>query len=431
MIDSTTTRPLIRPHGNGEVSPSDDYSKLESSGKEEIFPGYLNPGRTDEDKEKWASDTDDLAKWSIRSHIVEAALKIPSYFLTHSEFDDSWIAKIIFTVERITGTVGDMFRNSIYGHRDNNGNRDDNVGAEEFTRSEGNKNSWIPSLSIFNNELQTKGKFLVALLGLISPSIANDVEWAGVRLFDGMWWRNMGINIAFGPNFTNKLYKQITNKLLGKDSNALNNTEEKITWDFVKSKFQKHLCEVKNSWNQYRNSKPDSQEKNKSLMTIYQNLDRTISCFTPIINWLNVLGDLARPIARRLDIQGLPRTTIRLLSVIDRPILWLNNIFRFYLPEKILRGDQNRNKLFPWITLSDLLLTSTITDIFDFGLIIAENKIKESSGSIQHLIEIGRRLKDSAQDIYFSARRRRGLEEFNKQKSLYEKLENPGYEESN
>ena len=139
--------------GLGEISPPDDYSKPESSGKQEVFAGYLNesPARTEDTKKNWAVDTDNLAKNSIRTYILEAILKIPSYFLTHSELSDTWVAKAVFTIERITGTFGDMFRNMIYGHKDSNGNRDDNVGAEEFTRSEEDKKSWIPSLALFNN----------------------------------------------------------------------------------------------------------------------------------------------------------------------------------------------------------------------------------------------------------------------------------------
>ncbi|OGI09776.1 MAG: hypothetical protein A3I68_05440 [Candidatus Melainabacteria bacterium RIFCSPLOWO2_02_FULL_35_15] len=401
--------------GLGEISPPDDYSKPESSGKQEVFAGYLNesPARTEDTKKNWAVDTDNLAKNSIRTYILEAILKIPSYFLTHSELSDTWVAKAVFTIERITGTFGDMFRNMIYGHKDSNGNRDDNVGAEEFTRSEEDKKSWIPSLALFNNELQTKGKFLISALGLVSPAIANDLEWVCIRLFDGMWWRNMGINIAYGPNFSNKLYKTIWNKLFkgNEDENKVTKNDDTINWNFIKNRFSSHIGKLKNAWNKYKTSKSLSCEEK---LNISQHLDKTISCFTPIVNWLSVFGGITRPLARRFDIQGLPRTIIRILSVIDRPLIWLTNIFRFYIPEKLTHGPEDRNKLFPSVTLSDLLLASTIADIFDFGLIVGENKIKESSGSLQHLVEIGRKLKASASDVYFSARRRKGLEEIKK-----------------
>ena len=402
--------------GYGEISPFDDYANPKSSGKEEIFAGYLNgytnndaPGRTDYDRKKWAEDTDDLAKHSIRFHLVEAILKIPTYFLTHSDFDDTWIAKTVFTAERMTGACGDMFRNQIYGHKDKNGNRDDNVGAEEFTKSEKEKDSWIPSLGIINNQLQTKGRFLVAALGLVNLDLANDLDWAFINLFDSMWWRNMGSNLAFGPNFSTKLYRTISSKLFGKKDNA---SEDTISWEYVKSKFQEHKTKLAQSWNELnRTDKADTEKIKECKIKISQHIDKTISSFTPIINWLNVFGDIARPIARRLDIQGLPRTLIRMLSVIDKPLEWCRNIFRFYIPEKLMQGDQDRNKLFPSITLDDLLLASTIADVFDVASILDENKLKESSGNLQHLIEIGRRLKDSAQDIYFSAKRRRPFEE--------------------
>ncbi len=395
----------------GEISPQDDYANPKSSGKKNVFAGYLNdaPERSENDKKKWAADTDNLAKYSIRSHILEAILKIPSYFLMQSDFDDTWIGKAVFTTERITGACGDMFRNQIYGHRDKKGNWDDNVGAEEFTIAEEDKNSPVPSLGTLNNEVQTKGKFVVAALGLVNPEIANDLEWAGVRLLDGMWWRNMGNNLAYGPNFSNKLYKTIFSRFSGDKTNG-----DQISWDYVKGKFQEHLTETKKWWGEFKTTSKSNTEKRKEcLINLSQHLDRTIACFTPVINWLNVFGDIARPIARRLGIGGLPRSTIRILSVIDRPITWLNNFFRFYIPEKLTHSDKDRNKLFPFITLPDLWLTSTVADIFDFGFILGENRLKESSGSIKHLVEIGRRLKDSAQDIYFSARRRRGLEEMN------------------
>ncbi len=401
-------------YGKGEISPPDDYSKPESSGKSEIFAGYLNdaPGRTETDKKNWADDTNKDAERSIRWHLLEGILKIPSYFLFQSDFSNTWIGKAIFTAEKMTGALGDRFRNQIYGHKDRNENRDDNVGAEEFTKSEADKDSWIPSLGLVNNQFQTKGRFLVSALGLISPDIANDLDWAFIQLFDSMWWRNMGTNIAFGPNFSHKLYKTAFSWLTrNKDKNQGN----KITWDYAKNKFQEHKTEAAKWWGEFkRTNKSDSEKRKECLINASLNLDKTISSFTPIINWLNVFGDIARPIARRLDFQGLPRTMIRLLSVIDRPLVWANNIFRFYIPEKLICDDKDRNKLFPSVTLSDLLLTSTIADMFDFGFTIGENKLNESSGNLQHLIEIGRRLKDSAQDIYFAARRRKGLEELDK-----------------
>ena len=405
-------------YGYGEIAPFDDYRKPSSSGKKEVFGGYLNDptDRTETDRKKWAEDTDDLAKHSIRFHILETILKIPTYFLTHSDFHDTWIAKAVFTAERMTGACGDMFRNQIYGHKDKNGNRDDNVGAEEFTKSEKEQNSWIPSLGIINNQLQTKGRFLVAALGLVNLDIANDLDWAFINLFDSMWWRNMGNNLAFGPNFSHKLYKSIAGKFFGTEDGSpedkTKNNKNEISWNYIKNKFQEHKTELAKSWNELNRADKSNPERIKECkINISQHLDKTISCFTPIINWLNVFGDIARPIARRLDIQGLPRTLIRSLSVIDKPLEWCRDIFRFYLPEKLMRDDKDRNKLFPSVTLADLIPAYTFVDMLDFGFIVGENRLKESSGNLQHLIEIGRRLKDSAQDIYFSVRRRRPFEE--------------------
>ena len=410
---STTKNSL---YGYGEIAPFDDYSKPESSGKEETFAGYFNKGRSEEDKKKWAQDTNEDAEWSIRWHLLETILKIPTYFLTHSDFDDTWVAKACFTVERMTGACGDMFRNKIYGHKDKNGNRDDNVGAEEFTKSEEDNNSKLPSLAIINNQLQTKGRFLVAALGLVNLDIANDLDWAVINLFDSMWWRNMGNNLAFGPNFSHKLYKSIAGKFFGTEDGSsedkTKNNKNEISWNYIKNKFQEHKTEFSKSWNEFRRtSKLDAEKRNECLVKVSQSTDKIVSCFTPIINWLNVFGDIARPIARRLDIQGLPRTIIRSLSVIDKPLEWCRDIFRFYVAEKSIRGEKDRNKLFPSVTLADLIPAYTFVDMLDFGFIVGENRLKESSGNLQHLIEIGRRLKDSAQDIYFSARRRRPFEE--------------------
>jgi len=156
-------------------------------------------------------------------------------------------------------------------------------------------------------------------------------------------------------------------------------------------------------------------------MKLCQSADKVSSVFLSMVSWINMFGDIARPIARRLNITGIPRNIIRLCSVIDRPFVWFVNIFRFYLPEKHLQKrerehPENKRKTFNHIGVPDLLLGSVIGDAADFLLIAFEDKIKESSGSIQHLVEIVRRLKDSVSDIYFSARRRRAALELHPQK---------------
>ena len=111
---------------------------------------------------------------------------------------------------------------------------------------------------------------------------------------------------------------------------------------------------------------------------------------------------------------GFSRNFIRILSIIDRPFSWVTNLFRFYLPEKYIQNKENKDnehKSPIHLSSSDLLLGSIIGDMADFGLTIFEDKVKETSGNLNDLVEIARRVKDSASNIYFSARRKRGNEE--------------------
>lgn len=361
-------------YGHSEVAPRSDL-------KEKNFEGFANKTgkRDDGDIKTWAEDIASHANHSIYAHVAEFILKIPSYFISHSDLNDTWWAKSIFAIERITGTFGDMFRNSIYSHRDRNSNLDDDIGAEIHAGDNPNH-----SLGIINNHAQTKGKFLVGVLGFINPTLANDLEWSIVRALDGWWWRRMGVNLAFGEDFGKKLFNG------------------KITWKFVVNKFKEHCKGAKDSW------------KKSSFLDFCQHSDKIASSFLPVVNCLNIFGDLARPIARRLDLSGIPRNTIRILSAIDRPFFWLTNMFRFYLPEKYIQNSQlkeSNGKVFNHLSYSDLLLGSTIGEIADFTLLAFEDKVKESSGMIQHLVEIIRKAIQSTSDIYFSVRRKRALEE--------------------
>ena len=63
------------------------------------------------------------------------------------------------------------------------------------------------------------------------------------------------------------------------------------------------------------------------------------------------------------------------------------------------------------------MIGAIIGDMADFGLIIFEDKVKETSGNLNDLVEIARRVKDSASNIYFSARRRRAQENIPKPNS--------------
>ena len=384
----------------GEVSPHDDYGSTAN----ENFTGYFNS-----ENKNWANDTADLAKKSIYSHMVELVLKIPNYFIFNSDFQDEWWAKGIFTAERLTGTLGDMFRNHIYSHIDENGEYDDNLGAEKYAEGK-YKDSSSHNLGVINNQTQTKGKFLVAALGFISPELANDLEWAVVRSLDGWWWRNMGINLAFGPGFGQNLFNKFF-PFLKNNSNSNENPRNQATWESVKNKFKENFNNAKSYWSKFKTTHQDNKgERQENFLNFCKFADKTTSSFLPVVNFLNMVGDLARPIARRLDITGLPRNFIRILSIIDRPFLWSVNLFRFYFPEKCIHSslDQDhKHRLFRFLSLSDLNLFSTVVDVGDFASILFEDKIKESTGSVNHLVEIARRIKDSASDIYISTRRRR------------------------
>lgn len=355
-------------YGYSEVAPFSDY-------KERDFPGFNNPPHTT--KKDWAKDTLEKSNNSIKAYICELILKIPSYFVSQSDYSNTWWAKGIFTLERATGTIGDMFRNQIYAHKDKTTNKmDDIIGAEISCGEDPNH-----SLAVINNQIQTKWRFLISALGLVSPVLANDLEWVGARAPDSCWWRNMGINLAYGTDFKKKLY----NTLLKREG-------DKLTWDFIKSKFTDPIKNIRTSQGDF--------------LKLCQNTDKLASSFLPVVNALNIFGDISRPIARRLGITGIPRNVIRILSVIDKPFFWITNLFRFYLPEKHIQKTKEDNT-HGHLSYSDLLAASTIGDILDFGFLLFEDKIKDSSGNINHIAGILRRITSSLSDIYFSARRQR------------------------
>ena len=116
---------------------------------------------------------------------------------------------------------------------------------------------------------------------------------------------------------------------------------------------------------------------------------------------------ILRPIFRRLNIEGVPRNIVRLLSAVDRPFFWFTNFFRYYLPEKLTQNTESKQHGITDVMDSPhLLLASIAGDVIDFGTLMFEDSIKESSGMINHLIQVTRRVSQSASDIYFSARRK-------------------------
>lgn len=362
-------------YGHSEVNPWTD-------GKDRDFHGF--------ETKDWAKDTGHLAKNSVNFHLAELLLKIPSYFIFKSDLKDQWWAKVMFVIERMTGTFGDMFRNFIYGHKDKDGKRDDNVGLETHAGS-------YDKLAIgeWNYHAQTKGKFITSILGFISPELANDLEWAIIRSLDSIWWRNMGIHLAHGPTYG----KQLFNKFFGDSKDTKSNIN-------IFKNAKDHFNNAQEAWKKYRSGKESKNEEEKSngFLNFCQYTDKVASSFMPIVNALNLIGDFGRPIARRLGITGISRNAFRILSVIDKPFFWFTHLFRFYLPEKFTQKEEGINR-------SDLLLGGVAADVIDFGLLVFEDKIKDTSGSLNQFVELARKFKDSAYDIYFSARRKRGLEE--------------------
>lgn len=391
---TATISPLTCTHS--EVRPYDDHSTE--------FNGFNNSPekRTPENKRKWANDTGNLARHSFYFYCMEVPLRLVTHFVENSEFGETWLANLAYSAERLFGMSGDVYRNLIYGHKDKNGDLDDNLGLEKFEREKHGINS---SLSVGNANYysQTGGKLSLVLLGLFNAEWANDIEWAVVNNLESCWWRGMSTHLAFGADFSTKVFNTLRSPFQNVED------KNKITWEFIKNTFQGHIANVKKSFSEYRNlNSSDKIQKAEKRIELSQNIDRTVSAFAPLFNFLSITGGILRPIARRLELEGFTRNFPRLLSVIDKPLIWCNNIFRFYIPEKIKElNDKNRDKdgLFNFLHTPDMLLASTLGSIADFGSIIFEDHIKESSGNIKHLVDISRELTKSFEEGYFSLRR--------------------------
>lgn len=357
------------------------------------FEKPKNAQKPDEDfvsqaDKKWALDTHKKANDSLYAHLIEFPLKIVSYFVLHSDFKSNIWTKLVSAAEDLSGFFGDRARNQIYSHKNEKGEYDDVLGEQNFTS--GNKSDF--TLGNINNFIQTKAELLLTPLSLINPELANDIQWAVVKNIDGCWWRNMSVERAFGANFWSDLFKS------GGSGLAV-----------IKDKFIENFSNLKKSFSNYRNG-----PKDKDLtLDLCNKADKAVCTFMPIVQCLNTFGDLARPLARRFEIEGFTRNAVRFLSMIDRPFAWATNYLRFYKPEKTLKNERHPDdKVLPDSfpnepgDKSDFLKFSIFGDMFDFATVIFEDKIKESSGMMNHLIEIIRRVTCSASDIYFSTRRK-------------------------
>ena len=378
----------VDPEARSESAPNDDYASIG-------FTGLGNKNQSKEDKEKWATDTKNLAKTSKLFYLLELPLKIISYFTFNSEEGDTATSKGLFIAERLTSTTAGMFRNRIYSHKNSKGELDDNVGAEIWASKEEHfgdkKTAWLSKL---NNALQTKYRFAVPLLGLFNTDLANDIDNAFFRMIDSSWWRKMALNSGFYPGIVQDLLTKWGNCFTGKGKHP-------PTWDFVKNQFSKHLDNAKKSKEEFNTAKPD--ERTGALLKWCNHMDQVTAILLPFISFpSNLFGDTIRPILRRLDLTGPSRTIVRTLSVADRSLVGINYWFRHYLPETIAEHKQGITSIFK---PSNLYLASLVGDVLDLPLTLFENKINESPPLIQHFVELMRMIKDSAFDMFWSAKR--------------------------
>ena len=415
-----TSCKAISRNGYSEVRPRDDYRGE--------FSGFRNRtnSRGKQEINKWANDTYNLATKSFYLYFFSAPLKFLRHFVESSDYSDSFAANAVYASERLFGMLGDVHRNFIYGHKDSEGNRDDNLGAQDHEIEKHGHDSTL-SIGRMNYYSQTGGKLLLLGVGLFNSEIANDIEWAVVNTLDRWWWRGMGSNLAFGSDFGKRAWDSFTGQAIV-DENG--NTENPVSWKFLKGKFTEHLRNTRKALRNFTNTDKSNKRRRKEyLLDFCEHADRTVSCFSPIVNGITVAGSILRPIARRLELGGWSRDLIRTASVIDKPLIWLNNIFRFYIPERFISGRkdplQSKNNLFNFFKIPDILLLSTGGSIVDFfSQSFFENVVKEKSGSIKHMLDLTGDFTKNLEEMYLSLRRtyaKRDIE-VEKRKSMYEKL---------
>ena len=369
----------------GEACTIDDYETLG-------FKGYNNDTRTTKESNKWAKETSLLATKSLAFYGLEFVFKLSSYLFKQLDDEDRLSTRIYFGAERLFGTFAGMFRNKIYGRED------DNLGAEkEAEKHFGDKST--AGLSQLNNFLQTKARFLIPVIGLFKPSLANDIDCGVINVVDSAWWRNMSLNSGFYPGVVQDTLVKFKNFFTGNRDNAQENNLPSLGY---------LTRQAKEHWNSAMGCKQKSKEatgneKNRFQLLYYKYMDQFTSVIMPFICLpSNLFGDTFRPIARRLGLEGLPRNITRVLSVADRSILGINYWFRFFKTEQLL--EQKHNVPFKFRS-SNLYLASLVGDVIDLPLTIFEDRIKESSGWIQHAIEVMRIVKDSSFNAFWAARR--------------------------
>ena len=370
----------------GEVYTIDDHESVN-------FNGYNNQNRSKVDIKKWAEDTKSLGEWSNLFHLIEIPLKIISYFVSFYSTKKGFWSRGFFALERLADTLGGMFRNNIYNHRDSRGNKDDNLGAEdpEKNKSGDHATHWI---STINHFLQTKGRFLIPVIGLFSPTLANELDWGVLGTVDSIRWKRAASNSAFYPGFLQDLYLRIFNMVRPQKSSSNNNVP---IWKVITSQIKKHFNDARSTWREFKSATSDGSERKKILRNFYKDMDQLTSAFLSFSQWPNMIGDITRPIFRRANSNGFLRNASRILSVIDRPFMWANYLFRFYLQDNIAHREPFR--------FSNLFMLGTIGDVIDFTATLFEDKIKKTNSWLQHSLEMIRILKSSALKIFFSGRR--------------------------
>lgn len=395
----------INPRARSEAASNDDYEGLG-------FAGFGNKNQDSISRVIWANETKALAERSIITHAAGIPLKIASHFATKIGNEKGLTAKVLFALERLISGIAISHRNRIYSHKilkDGKEVYDDNLGAEEFAASEdtfGDTNSY--RLGQVNNFLQVFIKpTLIPLLGLLSPKLANDIDWAILTPIDSAWWRNMSLNSGFYTGFMTDMVKKFI-------SIFSNSRQDLPSLKFMWNKFNEHLKKSKEIKNSNQNPK-DKKDANEKTLMWSKHMDQATALLLPFISFpSNFIGNTFRPIARRLELTGFLRNATRILSVADRSILGINYWFRFYKPEVVAEQEMNNspNKTFNEINTSlsnihysKFYLFSLVGDILDLPFTIFEDRIKASPLIIEHSIDILRILKDSAFNIFWSGRR--------------------------
>lgn len=391
----------------GEISTQNDYEIFG-------FHGYDNIHRDPASTKKWAEDTRNLALYSTYCHLGEIPLKILSY-IVRTDDEDSFISKVFFAAERLIDSLGGMFRNQIYAHevpgKEGTSKGDDDIAAEKLAKEKfGDSTTYY--LTLANHHVQTKGRFLVPLLGLISPQTANTLDWIVGGTLDSIRWKRAASNSAFYPGFLHDVGNNIyykCRKLFTNDSAGLNKAIEPI-WSTIKESFKKHYNAAKTSLTSLSSGNLSKDEQYTGRLSFYKEMDKLTSAFLSFSQWPNMIGDILRPLGRVIGLEGFPRNLFRILSIIDRPFIWANYLYRFYLPQRLQERNNNQSNNNGIVNQSNLFPVAIAGDMIDFVSTIFEDKVKESSKWVQDPIEMVRIIKSSAFKLFFSGRRIRTAE---------------------